>query len=287
MENYNIKVLSVNRDKTKFFGVDYFVDLCDGSCDIFKYFFSSIDYLGQYRNEEVKFNEYKFQQFKYEVQDLEPKKIVGIYQNPDIYNCLSTLKPVLEVLEKNQLGLFLETNSPKIIEDLDLLKSFSEKLPLLIAFPITAYQKLDLSIIPETNYLDNNFKLLHKLEDSGFNIGLVLKPLIPKINDQIEEMEKILEKTASLNLKFVYPSFTLYFDSFKLKNFYDIINTERPQLKNYYFDNYGLKYNWESENLNELKRAFVFKAKKLGISIAMRDIISLYRDDKFFQLKLF
>lgn len=287
MENYNIKVLSVNRDKTKFFGVDYFADLCDGSLESFKYFFSSIDFLGTYRNEEVNFNEYKFQQFQYEVQDIEPKKIIGIYQNPDIYDCLPTIKPILDVLEKNQLGLFLESNSLKLIDEIDLLNTFSQKLPLLIVFPITAYQKLDLSIIPQTNYLDNNLRLLHKLQDAGLNVGIVLKPLIPKINDQIEEVNKILEKIATMNLKFVYPSFTLYFDSFKLKNFYDIINIEKPQLKNYYFDNYGLKYNWESKNLNDLKRAFVFKAKKLGVTFAMRDIINLYRDDKFFQLKLF
>jgi len=285
MNNY--RVIIPNKYKNKFFGVDFFANVCNGSDSSFKYYASSIDELMIFQNEEVGFSAQKFEIFKYEVANLEDKGIIGFFQNPDIYDCIDSIKIILDELSKNELGLFIESSSENILNDLELLKDFSSKLPLLVAIPISSYSEMSLSFFSKDRNLEAKSKLIHKLVDSGINVGLIYKPLIPRINDDLSDMEKIINKVDTLNVKFIYPSFTLYFDSFKIKNFYDIINKEKPELKNYYFDNYGFKYSWESQNLEQLKRFFVFASKKSKIKFAMKDIISLYKDEDFTQLKLF
>jgi len=287
MAQLNFKVLTANRYKNKFFGVDYFANLCDGSHHTFKYFSSSVDELAIFKDEMVSLSKLKLEIFKTEISNLESGKIIGIFQNPDLYDTIDSIKFIIEELEKYGLGLFLETNSEKIIDDINVLSEFSKKFPLLIAIPISTFNDMKFKIFGKNTSLDACSKLLQKLIDADLNVGIILKPIIPKINDDIEDLERIIDKAHSLNIKYIYPSFTLHFDSFKLKNFYDIIEKEKPELKNYYFDKFGYKYSWESDNLSELKKTLVFNSKKRDIKYAMKDIINLYRDDSYIQLKLF
>lgn len=287
MNNPNVKVLTLNKNRIKFFGVDYFANFYDGSHPTFKYFASSIDELMIYRDEMIGFNQYKYDLFKMEIRNIEEKSIVGFFQNPDIYQDLDSIDFILEDLKSCGLGLFLETNSEKILNDLEKLKEFQKTNPLLIAIPINSFQNIEVSFFEKQASLEVMSKVIHKLTDSNLNVGLIFKPLIPRLNDEVSELEKIIDKADSLNVNFIYPSFTLYFDSYKLKNFYDIIEKERPELRNFYFDKYGQKLSWESQNLNELKKVLVFNSKKSKIKYAMKDIINIYRDDTYTQLKLF
>jgi DNA repair photolyase len=283
----HLKVLTPNKNKSKFFGVDYFLNLYDGSLETFRYFASSIDELMIFRDEMVSFNQVKYQMFQHGIYNLEPGKIIGIFQNPDIYDSLESIGFILEDLKKYNLGLFLETNSEKLLNDLDLLKNFAETNSLLIGIPIYAYSPIELSFFNQKATMDAQVKTIHKLKEAGLNVGIIFKPLIPRVNDDSDNLKKIIDKAENLSIDFIYPSFTLYFDSYKIKNFYDIIEKERPNLKNYYFDNFGWKYSWESQNLGELKKILVFDSKKSKIKYAMKDIIDLYRDDSYTQLKLF
>jgi len=285
--NVKIKSLTPNKNKSKFFGVDYFANVYDGSKQTFKYFGSSIDELMIFRDEMVSFNKTKFANFEVEASALEENSIIGFFQNPDIYSDLESISPILEVLDRYNLGLFIETNSDNILNDLDILKEFSLKHPLLIAITINSYQYINISFFDKMDNLESMNKIIRKLADKDLNVGIIFKPMIPRINDEVGELKKIIEKSDSLGVKFIYPSFTLYFDSFKIKNFYDIIEKERPDLRNFYFDKFGFKYSWESQNLNELKKVLVFDSKKNKIKYAMKDIIDLYKNDSYTQLKLF
>ncbi len=287
MNNPNQKVLTLNKNRIKFFGVDYFANFYDGSQSTFKFFASSIDELMIYHDEMVSFNQYKYELFKMEIRNIEEKSIIGLFQNPDVYRDLESIDFILEDLKNSGLGLFLETNSEKILNDIEILKEFQKTNPLLIAIPINSNKSINVSFFEKQANLEAMSKVIHKLTDSNLNVGLIFKPLIPRLNDDVEELKKIIDKADGLNVNFIYPSFTLYFDSYKLKNFYDIIEIERPELRNFYFDKYGQKLSWESQNLNELKKMLVFNSKKSKIKYAMKDIISLYRDDTYTQLKLF
>jgi DNA repair photolyase len=287
VNNPNQKVLTLNKNRIKFFGVDYFANFYDGSQSTFKFFASSIDELMIYHDEMVSFNQYKYELFKMEIRNIEEKSIIGLFQNPDVYRDLESIDFILEDLKNSGLGLFLETNSEKILNDIEILKEFQKTNPLLIAIPINSNKSINVSFFEKQANLEAMSKVIHKLTDSNLNVGLIFKPLIPRLNDDVEELKKIIDKADGLNVNFIYPSFTLYFDSYKLKNFYDIIEIERPELRNFYFDKYGQKLSWESQNLNELKKMLVFNSKKSKIKYAMKDIISLYRDDTYTQLKLF
>lgn len=281
------KVLVPNKNSSKYFGVDYFASIYDGSHPSFKYYASSIDSFMMYKNEMVNFNPHLYELFKIDISNIEEGNIIGFFQNPDIYYSLDSLAFLLNELDKFNLGLFIETNSPKILNDIDALAAFSKKHPLLIAMPINSFAKIEMSMFEENANLDTISKVISRLRSQNINCGIIFKPLIPRVNDSVEELEKIIDKANQISASFIYPCFTLNFDSFKIHNFYDIIDKEKPELKNYYFDKYGYRLTWESENLAELKKQLVILSKKAKLLFSMKDIIALYKEDSFTQLKLF
>ncbi len=287
MENLTIKTLIPNNNHTKYFGVDYFANIYDGSNPSFRYFSSSIDPIMNYKEESISFNEIKYSYFTQELRNIEPNKIIGFFQNPCLYSNLKSIDFILDELDRLKLGLFLETNSENILNDIERLIAFGKKRPLLIALPIYSFQEIEMSFFSNMKSYTRIQKIINCLKSADINFGVVVKPIIPKINDLLSNFERIIKSATVDGQDFIYPSFTLYFDSFKIHNFYDIINIEKSELMNYFFDNFGQKYNWESENIQELKKIFVFSTKKNKINYAMKDIINLYRESDYTQLKLF
>lgn len=286
MEQLNFHILTPNKNKKRFFGVDYFMNILTGHNPKFKYYATSIDSNSVYEEGPIEFLQGQYESLDMELSTKESGSIIGIANNPDIYEGLDSISTVLNILEKYEMGLYLETNSLKIIDDLERLVEFSKKYPLLIAVS-AAVVDLDSELFGEELKIDHATKILSKCNHYNLNAGLLIKPVIPYINDQLDQFVILLEKAVHANASFIYPSFSLRFDSKKMKDFYDVIDMEFPEFMVKYYDEFGQKTVWESEQASELKKNYVIICRKNKVLYAMKDIINLYKPDLNIQLKLF
>ncbi|MGE4572652.1 MAG: hypothetical protein AB7E09_07940, partial [Candidatus Izemoplasmatales bacterium] len=94
------------------------------------------------------------------------------------------------------------------------------------------------------------------------------------------KFKELLETLIHHPPDFIYPTFTLNYDSKKLNEFYDLIDKEKPEFKSKYFDKYGYKKSWISDRAEELKKIFIFNIKKTKIAYSMNQIIDLYKTTK-------
>lgn len=286
MNNINMHVLVPNKDTTKYFGVDFFLNITSGHNPLMRYYATSLDHDPVYKSGPVALLPEMYDFLEIELSNRTKGSIVGIQTNPDIYDGVDSLRRLLASLEKFGMGLYLETSSPKVIEDLPKLKEFGSKLPLLLAIPVATTGN-ESRLFSASLRLDNSLKILQKAKSFGIKAGFVVKPIIPFINDSLKEFMEIIEKGINTGADFVYPAFSIKFDSRKIKEFYDIIDTEYPENMIRYRDIYGMKFVWESPNVSELKKNFVITCRKNKVEYAMKDIINLYKPDLNIQLKLF
>ena len=285
----NAASLISNRNKSKFFGIDYYANICNGSNKIFNYLATPQDFYPLANDEKPVVSKTKTKNFINQVENFEEQKYFGFFQNPDIYTCKPTIKDILIKLKTNNHGLYIETNSLNLINDLKDIEDFSKTNPCLIGIPITTLEPINISLINENANLKTLENLIKALNKTQIKYGFLIKPIVPYINDDINHFKNLLKKLISFNPYFIYPSFSLNFDSKKLNNFYDIIDHEKSELKPLYYDNFGFKKIWHSNNIEELKKSFIFAIKKTKIKYRMQGIIDLYKNkikpDK--QLSLF
>ncbi len=286
MNNLNLHILSPSKNTKRFFGVDYFMNILSGYNETFKYYSTSLDANPVYLPGPTTMLEEKYRFLEAELATKEKGSIIGIQANPDIYKGLDSLKRIIDLLTKFDMGLYIETTSTKIIDDFELLKVFSEDHPLLIAISSTA-STIDSKLFEHDIKIDNTIKIIQKARSYKLNVGLLVKPIVPFINDKPADFKVLIEKAITAGTSYIYPSFSLKFDSKKIKEFYNIIDLEFPELMNKFHDLYGYKTTWESKNASELKKNYVIICRKNKVLYAMKDIINLYKPDLNIQMKLF
>ncbi|QLY39701.1 hypothetical protein HF295_02035 [Hujiaoplasma nucleasis] len=269
-----------NRQKDKFFGIDYYANLCHGSNPIFNYLSTPLDFYPLANQKASARCLDRELDFLKKINDFEEDKIFGIFENPDIYTCHDSIFNIIDKLKETRHGLFIETNSLNLINDIEVLEDFSKTNPLLIGIPISSYSSIDLSIFNEHYDFKSMEKLIKALEKTDIKFGFIMKPFIPEINDDPLKFKELLETLIHHHPDFIYPTFSLNFDSKKLNEFYDLIDKEKPEFKSKYFDKYGYKKSWISDRAEELKKIFIFNIKKTKIAYSMNQIIDLYKTTK-------
>ncbi len=286
MEKFNLHILTPNKSKKRYFGVDYFMNITTGYNPAFKYYSTPLDPNSVYKAGPITLLPEMYHFLEIELSNKEKGSIIGIFANPDIYDAISSIEPIIKLLEKYEMGLFIETTSQKIIDDLPLLMNFSLKLPLLVAVTSCNIDTKSKLLNKQLN-IDKAVKLIKKIRQQDINCGIMIKPIIPLINDSLNSFQKMIELAINNDTTFVYPTFTIKFDSKKIRQFYDIIDLEFPELMNVFHDKYGYKTSWESDEAENLKKNYVIYCRKHKVLYAMKDIINLYKPDLNIQLKLF
>jgi len=286
MNSLNLHILVPNKDTTKYFGVDYFLNILNGNNPLAKFYSTSLDHNPVYKSGPISMHREMYDFLEIELSGKPCGSIIGIQTNPDIYEGVDSLKRLLALLDKYNMGLCLETASTKIIGDLPLLVDFANKHPLMIAVPVATVSS-DSKLFAENLKLENSLKILQKVKEHKLLAGATIKPIIPFVNDSSKEFMEIIRNIISTGVDFIYPAFSIRFDSPKLKAFYDVIDQEFPELMIKMRDLYGMKFIWESPNIPDLKKNFVINCRKHKVGYAMKDIINLYKQDLNVQMKLF
>ena len=208
--------------------------------------------------------------------------VIGIGAMSDSYNPLEKklelTRGALLLINKYGFGISLETKSTLIERDIDILKSINEKNNVVIKFTITcADDLLSKRIEPYTNVSSERFATIRKISEVGICVGVLLMPILPYINDSIDNIKEIVRLSYENGAKFIYPSFGVTLRDNQREYFYKKLDDLYPKLKNKYISEYGLSYECRSRNYKELSKVFQEECNKYGLLYKMEDIIELYQ----------
>lgn len=203
------------------------------------------------------------------------KGIIGLGSMSDPYNYYETklnyTRNSLKAINKYEFGVFIITKSILVLRDIDLFKKISVHSVCNVALTITTANDLLQSRI-ETNSSSSSdrFRAIKELSEQGVFAGILMMPILPFVNDSIENIIEIVKLAHLNNAKYIFPSFGVTLRANQREYFLDKIG---DKLKAQYISTFGDSYMCSSPNQAELRKEFEKLCDKYGILYRMSDII--------------
>jgi len=218
--------------------------------------------------------------------------IIAMGSMSDPYNPLEkkleNTRQALELIHKYGYGTQIITKSALILRDLDILKEINKSESVLVNITITtANPILQKQIEPYSSTTEDRFAALKTLNENGIKAGICLMPILPFINDTLENLDSLLEMAKAAKVNHIYPWFGLTMRDRQREYLYKKLDESFPGVKAKYQKTFGSNYRADSPNSKALYQRLAEKCKEYGILFEMRDINkSFIKPPKQLQLEL-
>lgn len=280
-------ILSRLRSKDNFFGVAYNMNLyrgCQHGC-IYCDTRSSCYGIGDISRISVKRNALELLEAELAIK--RGKATIGTGSMNDPYmpleKQLGLTRGALELLAKYHFPVHVITKGNLITRDADLLKDISRTYAAVSFTITTADDELARKLEPLAPPPSARFEAMKELADRGIYTGVTMMPVLPFINDSIEDVEEVVEKAAEAGASYILPMFGLTLRNGSRQYFYKQVENVFPKMSKRYKTYFADRYECISPNAHYLNEAFSSKIETLGLSSRMR----FYDQKRKGQLSLF
>ena len=204
---------------------------------------------------------------------------------------LQLTRKCLEIIERYEFGVAIQTKSDLILRDLDLLKSIHKKAKCVVQMTLTTYDE-DLCKIIEPNVCTTKrrFEVLEILRDAGIPTIVWLSPILPFINDTKENIEGILDYCIRAKVYGILCfGMGVTLREGDREYFYAALDKHFSGLHKRYHDKYGYSYEVNSGNHEELMHLLKTKCAENNIVCGVKECFDYLHEfpEKYEQMKLF
>lgn len=286
-------MLNTNRS-LEWFGTEYSLNLYRGCCHGCIYCDSRSICYQDYEFDIVKPKQNAIQILQNELCKKRKKGVIDTGGMSDPYNPfekdLRITRDFLRIVKDYNFGVSITTKSPLIERDIDLLCQIADKAPVICEITITsAADEISKLIEPNAAPSSRRFEIIKKLTDKGIYAGVVMMPILPFIEDNKENIIRIIDHASCSGAKFIYPYFGVTLRQNQREWYLNKLNLLFPHFDfaQLYRTTYGDSYECLSLHKDELTGIFETKCKNHNILFNMNEIISAYKVKyDFIQLSL-
>jgi len=171
---------------------------------------------------------------------------------------LEITRACLKIIVKYGFGLAIQTKSNLILRDLDLLESINQKAKCVVEMTLTTFDEgLCRVIEPNVCTSIERFEVLKILKGRGIKTVVWLCPLLPFINDTVENLKGILNYCVEAGVYGILCfGMGMTLREGDREYFYKKLDEHFPGLKSKYEKMYGNNYIITSGNSRELMAMF-------------------------------
>lgn len=180
---------------------------------------------------------------------------------------LKNTRKCLELIDKYEFGLAIQTKSTMILRDLDLLKSINSKAKCVVQMTLTtANEELCKILEPNVATTSKRIEALKIFRDEGIPTVVWLCPILPFINDTKENLISLMEACIEAKVYgIICFGFGLTLRDGSREYFYKMLDKHFAGLKEEYVKKYGNSYEIASPYSKELMCIFNDMCNKNGI----------------------
>jgi len=204
---------------------------------------------------------------------------------------LQLTRRCLELIDRYEFGLAIQTKSDRILRDLELLKSIHRKARCVVQMTLTTFDERLCSILePNVCTTSRRVEVLKILRDNGIPTVVWLSPILPFINDTEENIRGIMEYCIRAKVYgIICFGMGVTLREGDREYFYAALDRHFPGMKEQYQRRYGHSYEVQSDRHDELMRIFRETCREHGI---VYDVNACFRylqelPEKYEQLRLF
>lgn len=263
-------IISGYASNNSWFGNNYNMNIYKGCCHGCIYCDSRSECYRVENFDEVRAKENALELIERELRKKRKTGVIGTGAMSDPYNPFEKeyklTRGALELINRYRFGVSIATKSTLIIRDINLLASISTHSPVLVKITITtADDTLCNKIEPNVAPSSERFITIKKLTEEGIFAGILLMPVLPFIEDTVENISSIIKQAHKNGAKFIYPAIGVTLRQNQREWYYRKLEEHFPSLKHKYIQQYGNAYECRSPKARELWRFFQKECDNLGI----------------------
>ncbi len=181
---------------------------------------------------------------------------------------LQYMRKALMLIDGYGYGIALQTKSTRVLRDIDLLHKINDRTKSVVQMTLTTFDEDVCSKIePNVSTTAERFAALKQLRDAGIPTVVWLSPLLPYINDTIQNVSGILDMCIEAGIYGVINfGMGLTLRTGNREYFYGKLDELYPGLKETYIKRYGNQYEVPSPRSDELLHLFHEKCEKYGLA---------------------
>ena len=184
----------------------------------------------------------------------------------------------LELVNTHGFGISIITKSDLITRDIDILKKIKSHSPVLVKITITTCDdELCKKIEPNAAVSSKRFSAIKELSDNGIFAGVLLMPVLPFLEDNEENIYRIIKLAYESGAKFIYPAFGVTLRQNQRDWYYKKLDENFPGIKQKYIEQFRNNYECRSPRAKELWHLLQRECERYGILYKMKDIIDEYK----------
>ena len=171
---------------------------------------------------------------------------------------LQLTRKTLELIEKHNFGVAIQTKSDLILRDIDLLQKINNKTKAVVQITLTtANDKLCKIIEPNVCPTSHRVEVLRECQKRGIPTVVWICPILPYINDTRENLHTLLNYCKETDVKGIINfGMGLTLREGNREYFYAQLDKHFPGLKETYIKTYGNSYEIPSKNSPHLFKLF-------------------------------
>jgi len=178
-------------------------------------------------------------------------------------------RQALEIVRQYQFPVHIITKSDLVLRDIDLLGAIKHTYAAVSFTITTADDALAKKLEPGAPPSSARFKAMRILADAGIYTGVTMMPILPFIEDTIENITALVEMAHQAGASYILPWFGMSLRAGSRDYYYDKLDQLFPGLKQKYVHQYSGRYECNSPNWQELDTAFQKLVYKYGIPAQM------------------
>lgn len=284
MEYIPAKTIVTKTKSSQWFGIDYNMNIYRGCCHGCIYCDSRSQCYGIEHFDQVRAKENALEIIRNDLRRKVRSGVVGTGAMSDPYNPferdLQLTRHSLELVDAYGFGAAIATKSDLILRDVDILQQIKEHSPVLCKVTITtADDNLCKKIEPKVAVSSRRFEVLRNLGESGLFAGILLMPVLPFLEDNVENIREIVAQAAKNKVRFIYPAFGVTLRQNQREWFFNKLEEQFPgqSLTKRYINQFGEQYQCTSPKARELWQVFAKDCDAAGILYRMPEIIEAYK----------
>lgn len=279
METIPAKHILTRNKSTDWFGTDHTMNLYRGCphgciyCDSRSECYRDDDF------DRVKVKENALELLRNELRRKTRSALIAMGSMSDPYNPLEKelelTRKALMLIHAYECGVAVCTKSDLILRDADLYADIGQRAPAICKLTVTTTDDaLAARIEPGASSPSKRLKALEGLSQHGIFTGVVLMPVLPFLEDNVENVLSVVDAAADAGAKFIYPAFGMTLRDRQRAYYYERLVQSFPGVKERYEKQYGDRYWCTSPRAKELWAAFSQRCGERGLLYEMKHIIS-------------
>ena len=180
---------------------------------------------------------------------------------------LGYTRKCLEIIDKYECGVAIQTKSARILRDIDLLEKINRHSKAVVQITLTTYDENLCRIIePNVSATKQRYEVLKECQRRGIPTVVWLCPILPYINDTEENLRGILGYCFDAGVVGIINfGFGVTMRSGNREYFYGKLDEHFPGMKERYIKRFGDAYECPSDNSARLWNIFRQECRAHGV----------------------